>query len=183
MQHPTSPVAIDLALVEGCCAGDRVAQRRLYDTCQGQVFRLMVRIAGPRNAEDLTQQVFMQAFRKMTQFAGDSRFETWLYRLALNEALQFLRRERRWRFQPLTTDPMSQNRPEQDGCEGRDLLEQALQRIEPEQRSLFVLREVEKLSYREIAEAMNIPEGTVGSRLNRARRELQQHLTDLGWET
>ncbi|MCA9038484.1 MAG: sigma-70 family RNA polymerase sigma factor, partial [Planctomycetaceae bacterium] len=63
-----------------------------------------------------------------------------------------------------------------------ELLEQALQQLDPELRSVFVLKEVESLSYREIAQVMDIPEGTVGSRLNRARRELQQHLADLGWE-
>ena len=64
-------------------------------------------------------------------------------------------------------------------AERKELLEQALARIDPELRSIFLLREVEKLSYHEIADAMQIPEGTVGSRLNRARRELRQRLSDL----
>jgi RNA polymerase sigma-70 factor (ECF subfamily) len=76
---------------------------------------------------------------------------------------------------------MSRHAPEERD-EHKELLEQALARIEPDLRSIFVLREVEELSYREIAEAIEIPEGTVGSRLNRARRELQQHLAELGWE-
>ena len=64
----------------------------------------------------------------------------------------------------------------------KELLEQGLGRLEPELRSAFLLREVEGLTYSEIAEALEIPEGTVGSRLNRARRELKQHLIELGWE-
>lgn len=169
-------------VLEGCRGGDRIAQRSLYESLHCQVYRLMVRIVGWQDAEDVTQQVFLQVFRQMDQFAGHSKFETWLYRLAMNEALQHLRKERRWKHQPLTHEPMSRNNREDEQTEGKDVLEQALARLEPELRSLFVLREVEGLSYREIAETMGIPEGTVGSRLNRARRELQQHLADLGWK-
>jgi RNA polymerase sigma-70 factor (ECF subfamily) len=126
--------------------------------------------------------VFLQVFRKIDQFAGDSKFETWLYRLATNEALQHLRKRHRWDFQNLASEPVSHHRPESERGEHKELLDQALLKVEPELRAIFVLREVEGLAYREIAEAVQIPEGTVGSRLNRARRELQQHLTDLGWE-
>jgi len=66
--------------------------------------------------------------------------------------------------------------------EERDLLEQALERLDPELRCLFLLREREGLSYRNLAMAMDIPEGTIASRLNRARRELRKHLLELGWE-
>ncbi len=66
--------------------------------------------------------------------------------------------------------------------EQRDLLRCSMQRLEPEQRSIFLLREVEELSYREIAATLGIPEGTVGSRLNRVRRALKYHLRELGWD-
>ena len=139
-------------------------------------------MVGTQDAEDLTQQVFVQVFRNLQNYAGSARFETWVYRIATNEALQFLRKERRWKFQRLSEDPMNENPSEQDALDDSELLNVALQRIAPELRSIFLLREVEKLSYREIAEASSVPQGTVGSRLNRARRELQQHLIDLGWE-
>lgn len=184
LHEPDSPRTAGLSadVLARCCAGDTIAQRSLYECCHALVYCLMVRLAGVRNADDLTQQVFLQVFRKLHQFAEKSRFETWLYRLAMNEARQFLRKERRWRFQPLLVEPMNQKPEEYDGHVRTDLLDQALQRLEPELRSVFVLKEIERLSYREIAEVMAIPEGTVGSRLNRARRELQHHLTDLGWE-
>lgn len=169
-------------MLAGCRAGNRDAQQRLYESFQRQVYRLMVRMVGMQEAEDLTQQVFLQLFRKIEQYAGHSRFETWLYRLAMNEALQHLRKRRRWNFQPLMHEPMSQPNQEGEHLEGRDVLKQALARLDPELRSIFVLRDVQGLSYREIAETIDIPEGTVGSRLNRARRELQQHLADLGWK-
>jgi RNA polymerase sigma-70 factor (ECF subfamily) len=173
--------AVDVETLAGCCVNERGAQRRLYEACHGLVYRLMVRIVGVQDAEDLTQQVFLQLFRKIDQFAGQSKFETWLYRLAMNEALQHLRKGRRWNFQPLTYEPMTEGNREDEQTEQRELLERALTRLEPELRSIFVLREVEGLTYHDIAEAIDIPEGTVGSRLNRARRELQKHLAELGW--
>lgn len=174
--------AIDAAVLAGCRSSERGAQQRLYELSHRQVYRLMVRMVGLQDAADVTQQVFLQVFRKMGQFAGHAKFETWLYRLAVNEALQHLRKGHRWKFQTLSREPMSHHKPEEERDEHKELLEQALARVEPELRSIFVLREVEGLSYREIAEAIETPQGTVGSRLNRARRELRQHLADLGWE-
>ena len=69
-----------------------------------------------------------------------------------------------------------------DDAEHKEVLERALARIDPELRAIFLLREVDEMSYRSIAESLQIPEGTVGSRLNRARRELKQHLADLGYD-
>jgi RNA polymerase sigma-70 factor (ECF subfamily) len=178
----TDTAAIDAAVLAGCRSNDRGAQQRLYELSHFQVYRHMVRMVGLQDAADVTQQVFLQVFRKIGQFAGHSKFETWLYRLATNEALQHLRKGQRWKFQPISREPMSQHKPEDERNEQKELLDQALSRVEPELRSIFVLREIEGLSYRSIAEAIEIPEGTVGSRLNRARRELQQHLVDLGWE-
>ena len=178
----TDVSAIDAAVLAGCRSGERGARQCLYELSHRQVYQLMVRMVGFQDAEDVTQQVFLQVFHKIDQFAGHSKFETWLYRLAVNEALQHLRKERRWKFRTLSRDPVSRHKPEEERDEHQELLQQALLRVEPELRSIFVLREVEGLSYREIAEAIEIPEGTVGSRLNRARRDLQQHLADLGWK-
>lgn len=168
-------------IVKACHNGDRAAHRQLYDSCHQSVFRLAVRMVGPEDAADVTQQVFLKAYCSMGQFNGRSRFETWLYRLAVNESLQHLRRSRRWRHQQLDWEPMDESQPGEN-AEREELLEQALARISPELRSIFLLREVEGLSYQDIAQALQIPEGTVGSRLNRARRELKQHLSDLGFE-
>lgn len=173
---------IEDAVITACQNGDRGAQRHVYDSCHGVVFRLAVSIVGLQDAADVTQQVFLQAFRSIGQFQGRSRFETWLYRLAANEALQHLRRNRRRKNQSLDWEPMDRTR-DSEHVERKEMLEQALARIDPELRSIFLLREVEGLSYRDIADTLAIPEGTVGSRLNRARRELRQHLGDLGFES
>ena len=150
------------ALLAGCRAGEQGSRQQLYELCQRRVYRLMVRMVGLQDAADLTQQAFLQLFRKIDQFAGRSRFETWMYRLAVNEALQHLRKGQRWKFQTLASEPTAHDRSEHDRSERKELLDLALAQIEPELRSIFVLREVEGLSCREIAEAAHIPEGTVG---------------------
>jgi RNA polymerase sigma-70 factor (ECF subfamily) len=138
-------------------------------------------MVGKQDAGDVTQQVFLQAFCSLGKFAGRSSFETWLYRLAVNESLQHLRRARRHHLFSLAFEPID-NSHVRDGSEPKELLDVALARLDPQLRSVFLLCEIDKLSYRQIAETLEVPEGTVGSRLNRARRELRTILTDLGWQ-
>jgi RNA polymerase sigma-70 factor, ECF subfamily len=169
-------------VIEACQKGDQDAQRRLYDETYQNVYRLMVRMIGIQDASDLTQQVFFQAFRKIAQFSGQSKFSTWLYRVAVNEALQHIRRSKRLQAQVLEKEPLDRSPDSYENVDDKDVLEQALGLLDPDLRSTFLLREVEGLSYSEMAEALQIPEGTIGSRLNRARRELKQHIIELGWE-
>jgi RNA polymerase sigma-70 factor (ECF subfamily) len=157
--------------------------RQLYDHCAEPVYGLMVRMVGRQDADDLTQQVFLQAFRKLDQFRGGSSLQTWLYRLAANEALQHLRREKLRRTQPLEMDPRAQALDDSiDASDRIEVVQSALARLDPELRLVLALKEEQQLSYRQIAETLNIPEGTVGSRLNRARQELRTELIRLGWE-
>ena len=169
-------------LLSRCSHGDQEAQRQMYERYHERIYRLMVRMAGLGEAADLTQQVFLQLLRKVDRYAGRSKFETWMYRVAVNEALQYLRKERRRTLPSLKEDPPSQQR-ENERSVHRDLLEQAFARIDPDLRAIFLLREAEGQSYSKIAEILQIPEGTVGSRLNRARQQLQHHLRELGWES
>jgi len=178
---PDRPEKIAKA-VEACQRGDQVAQRRLFEASNQNVYRLMVRMVGLQDAADLTQQVFLQVFRRIGQFSGRAQIGTWIYRVAVNEALQHLRRSKRSRVRTLTQEPIDLSPNSYTNVDEKELLEQSLGRLEPDLRSDFLLREVEGLTYCEIAEALEIPEGTVGSRLNRARRELKQHLIELGWE-
>lgn len=162
--------------------GDLDAQRRLYDACRNHVFGLVYRMVGPDDADDAHQQVFLQVFRNLHQFAGESRFETWLFRLTINECLQLRRRRSNRSPAPLEEDPVDSRPDHERSTDERDLLDAALSRLEPDLRDVFVLREIQHLSYAEIGEALEISEGTVASRLNRARRRLQQVLAELGWE-
>ncbi len=169
-------------IVTACQRGDRNAQRQLYEQCCERVFRLVNGMVGVQDASDLVQQVFLQTFRAIGQFSGHSRFETWLYRLAVNECLQFLRQGKRRSCEGLAHEPPDRSPEHVRHVEHRELLERALQRLDPESRCIFLLREIEGLAYGEIASALGIPDGTVGSRLNRARAELKERLIDLGWE-
>jgi RNA polymerase sigma-70 factor (ECF subfamily) len=169
-------------LVVASRRGNRKAQQRLYECCHRRVYRLLVRMVGQNDADDLLQQVFLQVFRSLGQFSGHSRFETWLYRVSVNESLQHLRKQRRRRWVSLEGDFMDRQPDQERDFDHKELMEHALARLEPELRSLFLLREVEKQSYAEIAAAMQIPEGTVASRLSRARQLLKQYLVELGWE-
>jgi RNA polymerase sigma-70 factor (ECF subfamily) len=172
----------DSKAVEACQRGDHAAQRWLYDASHQNVYRLMVRMVGSQDAADVTQQVFLQVFRRIGQFSGQAQIGTWIYRVAVNEALQHLRRSKHSRVRTLMQEPMDRSPDSCVNVDDKELLEYALARLEPDLRSAFLIREVEGLTYSEIAEALEIPEGTVGSRLNRARRELKQHLIELGWE-
>jgi len=169
-------------VVLACQRGERGAQRQLYETYHRRVYRLMVRMVGEAEAEDMTQQVFLQVLRSIGQFSGRSSIGTWIYRLATNESLQYLRQRRRQAVGRLEDEPADVSAGHAGRTEQKELLERALARLEPELRAAFVLREVEGLSYAQIAEALQIPEGTVASRLSRARRELREHLAQLGWE-
>jgi len=170
------PETIETDTVAAAAAGDRSALRQVYEITSDRVFRLMVRMVGVQDADDLTQQTFVQAFTKISQFSGDSKFETWLYRLATNEALQHLRREKHRQTSELLVEPTTSQDNHVEVDERALLVRQALAAIDPELRAIFLLKEENGLSYQEIAATLGIPEGTVGSRLNRARRELRKAL-------
>ena len=168
-------------IVKGCRRSEASAQRELVVRTQDRVYRALVRLVGVQDAEDVAQQVYMQVFRQIARFHGDSSIGTWLYRVTVNEAMQHLRRGRNRRFAILNWEPQDR---EPDSCrrlETQELLDRALTEIEPELRSIFVLREVEGLSYEAISIAIGIPMGTVASRLSRARHDLQERLRSLGW--
>jgi RNA polymerase sigma-70 factor (ECF subfamily) len=159
---------------------------------QDRVFRIVLRMLGDRaEAEDLAQEVFISIFKAIDSFRGDSLLSTWVYRVAANHCrnrLKYLSRRRR----QLTDDfdeevaagalgaaaPDRQGTPDRllEARQTEQLLEEGLQRLDDEQRELVVLREVEHLSYEEIMVITGLPEGTVKSRLHRARSALREHL-------
>jgi RNA polymerase sigma-70 factor (ECF subfamily) len=139
-------------------------------------------MVGTADAADVTQQVFVQVLRTIGQFSGRSEFGTWIYRVAVNEALQHLRRKGRSKSRSLDYEVVDRAPPAVRRSEQAELLEHALSRLDSDLRCVFLLREVEDLPYHEIAAALNVAEGTIGSRLNRARVLLRKHLIELGWQ-
>ncbi len=175
----TSHIHLDIS---ACQRGDREAQRALFEEFHQRVFRLAVRIVGKCDADDLTQQTFLKVFQKISQFEHQSQFQTWLYRLATNECLQHLRSRARNREFFVDVDHAAKNSETAITFDNSELLEIAMNRLEPDLRVIFQLREIEMLNYAELSEILQISEGTVGSRLNRARKLLRESLVELGWE-
>lgn len=169
-------------IISACQSGERSAQQQLYELHHRRVYRLCVRLVGVQDASDVTQQVFLKVFRTIQQFSGSSRFETWLHRVTVNECLQHTRSKSRRPEVTLATEPASADSPTGTAVESAEILQAALDRLEPDLRTVFVLREVEELSYAELAETLDVSAGTVASRLNRARKLLKELLTELGWE-
>ena len=161
---------------------DAEVRQSLYESYHRGLHTLTVRLVGVQDAEDVLQQVFLRTFENIDQFAGRSSFKTWLYRVAMNEALQHLRKRQHRTHQPLDREPPDRSTGQEQSVAQKELMEKALSRLDPELRSILLLKEIDAMSYDEIAEVLQIPQGTVGSRLNRARRELRTHLIYLGWE-
>ncbi|MGN6134092.1 MAG: RNA polymerase sigma factor [Aureliella sp.] len=176
--------AISEEIVRSASQGDRSAQARVYELLVDRVHRVVLRIVGPSDADDVTQEVFIHVFKDMHAFRFQSSFATWVHRVAVNDALQHLRRSGRRATLELDETRLSHgsHRSSVATLDMKELFELAYARLDAELRVMLELKEVEHMSYAEIAQVVGIPEGTVGSRLNRARRELRAHLTDLGWE-
>jgi RNA polymerase sigma-70 factor (ECF subfamily) len=162
-------------LIAGCRRGDGIAQRQLYERFHRAVYRLAVRMAGRQEAADLTQEVFLRVFARISSFRGAAAFSTWLYRVTVNECLRYLRNRAR-RPETLVKEPPCLIPDGVHRLEQADLLERALTRLEGQLRAVFLLRECEGLTYAEIATILDIPTGTVASQLSRARGELQKFL-------
>ena len=165
----------DDALVRRSKSGDREAFGRLVDRYQASVYRVVRGVVGDAaEAEDVVQEVFLKAYEGLRRFRGEAGIFTWLYRIAVNEALRLGRRKRP--VAPLDALPEVEapaaERPEDDGPSLRDL-ERLLRKLPDEFRTVVVLRDLEEMSYRDIADTLDIPIGTVESRLFRARQELR----------
>lgn len=168
-------------LVQRCQQGDAVAQRDLVLETQDLVYRTVYRMVGRNDVDDVTQQVYLQAFRHIDRFRGLSTVSTWLCRIAINESLQFIRQRKVRKSGTIGADLEDFHRVPASNTEERELLESALAHVEPELKIIFVLREEEGLTYEQISELLDLPAGTVASRIARARHQLREYLTKLGW--
>lgn len=163
-------------LVERCREGDREAQHELYARTSQRIYRLLVRMTGSQDtAFDLAQGTYLRAFTRISQFDGRSSIATWLYRIAVTEALQFLRRAKRMSTQ-LTADAADLVQPSRHNQTAQLDVREALAALDSGDRAVLLLRYQEGLDYRAIAQALDCAEGTVGSRLSRARDRLRENL-------
>ena len=182
----------EAALVERLRARDETAFNDLVRAYERRVFGLMLRMLGRREeAEDLAQEVFVQVFKAIDQFRGESKLSTWIYRIAVNlcknhsKYLQRRHANDQDELEPLAERaPMSSakgttvgeiERPD-DMLVGRQIervVQRAIGALDSEFREALILRDVEDLSYEEIAQITGVPDGTVKSRIHRARAQLK----------
>jgi RNA polymerase sigma-70 factor, ECF subfamily len=173
----------DFTIVERCLSGDAAAWEELVRMHTRRVYGLCYRFTGRESeAQDLTQDVFLRVFRALGSFRStEGSFTTWLARLTRNLLIDHYRRTRNERI----TDSIEEQLPRIEGVsapkradsavagrEASELLQAALGKLSPELRETIILRDLQEMEYREIAEVLAIPEGTVKSRLNRGRAEL-----------
>jgi RNA polymerase sigma-70 factor (ECF subfamily) len=178
----------DSQLVERCLSGDEGAWEELVKTHTRRVYSICYRFLARENeAQDLTQDVFLRVFRTLRSFrAGEGSFSIWLTRLTRNLLIDHYRRTKLDRATDSIEDQLGvlEERTalhgRTDGMlasrEASEFLQAALQKLSPELREAVILRDLEELEYREIASVLNVPEGTVKSRLNRGRAELARIL-------
>ena len=166
------------ALVERCRRGDREAQRDLFEQTSDRIYRLLLRMTGNRDdAFDLAQQTYVKGLTQIETFDGRSSIGTWFYRIAVNEALQFLRRRKTMRRKLERAAPSRDNGvSEAETTIVRLDIRAALADVDPSDRAILLLRYQDGLDYRAMAEVVGCAEGTVASRLSRARDRLRDIL-------
>lgn len=182
------PTEISLTALQ---SGDRSEFARMVDAFSSHIYRLGLRMLGnPQDAEDVLQNTFLNALTHLSEFEGRSSLQTWLYRIAANEALMLIRRKKpeidleasksddEADLKPVEFVDWS-SLPEEEllSGEGRQFLDQAISKLPEPLRIVFILRDVEDLSIRETAEALDLTETNVKTRLLRARMFLREQLS------
>jgi RNA polymerase sigma-70 factor (ECF subfamily) len=183
-------VDADRGLVDAAAAGSREAFDELVLRYQGSVLNLVrAMTGGDADAEDLAQEAFVRAWRSIGAFRSESTFRTWVFGIAINLVRTHRGKRSRLRrlfWSPATTDTSTdplERASVQDGIEApfamREVIDRALATLPDDMRAAVVLRDVQGLEYREIAEALGLPIGTVESRIFRARQRLRPLLEPL----
>ena len=178
----------DYSLVARCMRGDETAWEELVRLHTRKVYGLCYRFTGRGSeAQDLTQEVFLRVFRTLATFrSAEGSFATWLARVTRNLLIDHYRRTRQERVTDSIEDQLpvleeagaAAGRPDHAvaGREASEILQATLQRLSPDLREAVILRDLQEMEYREIADVLQIPEGTVKSRINRGRAELARLL-------
>ncbi len=185
---------MDTELVRKAAAGDSDAFEQLVLSYEKPIYNLCLRMCGNADdAMDLTQETFLKAWRSLGSFRADAAFSTWLYRLCSNLCIDHLRREQKRKVLPLQVedsdgderpldvpDPAAGPEERLSAQEDRQQVAAALQSLEPEYREALTLRVLHDLSYADIAAVLQVREGTVKSRIARAREKMREAMQKLG---
>lgn len=177
----------DQGIVEQVIGGDVDSFAILVDRYQDRIYSTVLNyVSNPDDAVDVTQESFVKAYTSLRSFNASSAFYTWVYRIAINTAIDFLRKRKsriadslddhkltEIGFEPVSKDPSSDPEKVLARTEQRQALRQAIGSLSDKLRSVVVLHDVEGLSQEEVAEILRVPVGTVKSRVSRARAELR----------
>jgi RNA polymerase sigma factor (sigma-70 family) len=182
VERAESTIADDV-LVKRCVAGDRQSFRLLYRRHQHRVRQILYQLCDLPMLDDLTQEVFLRAWKGLPNFRQSSQFATWLYRIAWNVASdrrQTLARDRD-RLETIAENVATQHDdPDLMQLHYRDLVRKGLSCLSEEHRAVLVLHDLEELPQKEVAEILEIPVGTVKSRLFHARSGMRKFLAAMG---
>jgi RNA polymerase sigma-70 factor (ECF subfamily) len=172
------PAHFETADVRRAAQGDQAAFERLYHDHVGRIYALCVRMVDEQSADDLTQEVFIRAWRKLDTFKGQSLFGTWLHRLAVNHVLSRRATQRRRESRHADGDGLLRRATAPTRRSSGDALdlEQAIRRLPRRARDVFVLYDVEGYSHDEIATTLGVSVGTSKSQLHRARMLMREQL-------
>ena len=183
-----SPESIE-TLIQRCLNGDEAAWRQIVQQHWRKVFNVAYKFVGRHDeAEDLTQEIFLKVFRSLATFDRRANFQTWLISVSRNLCIDHyrsVRKERELLDRSVTTDDLTPVAPDPGpiaALEHRDrvaLLRQALGTLPDTLRTAVVMRDLQELSYQDIADRLRLPEGTVKSRINRGRTELARQIARL----
>lgn len=188
----TDKIQQEAQWIQAARRGDQDAFEALVRLYEKRVFSLTLRMCGnPDDAAEAAQEAFLSAWQGLPFFRGDASFSTWLYRLASNACVDFLRREGRRNAQSgpsLDDEDLNIDVPDtamspHEAAERRELqsqIETGLQALSPSHRQVLVLREIQQLSYDEIASVLEVDVGTVKSRISRGRKQLRNFLLKSG---
>ena len=176
----------ELLLISRARGGDRDAFGELVEQYRDNVYRLAYRMCGNAyDADEAAQEAFVAAWRALPNFRGDAKFSTWLYRLTTNAAIDVMRREKH--HQTVGDGEMVDLADDADSpqetverTEQQEAVQKALDTLSEEYREVLLLRYMEELDYAEIAEVLQLPSGTVKSRINRAKAALKAALLKSG---
>ncbi len=168
----------DSTLVKRIVAGDQVAFSEIVDKYQSPIFNAAFRIINNYDdAVDITQTVFIKAYEKLQSFKSKYKLFSWLYRIAINEALNF--KNRRKQFESIDEEHIADEDPSNEFSDQSDIntvVQQALMKLSEDHRIVIILYHFQNLSYKEMSYVLDIPEKTVKSRLFTARKVLKEIL-------
>ena len=184
----------DLALVDAAQAGDLYAYNELVTRYQGRIYGLVYNMTSNReDAEDLVQEIFVKAYKALGRFNKKASFFTWIYRISVNQTINFLKKRKRRSAlslndmdqaverNPIYVELSSRNSPLRDAklAEIQERLNKALLSLSEKHRTIVVLHDIQGIAHEEISKMLGCSSGTVRSRLHYARQQLQNELADL----